>query len=243
MMKSIEKRLEPLIDNEKTGHVSFVNYSLKDIKYLLKHFGNPHKRTKMIHIAGTNGKGSVAYMLNSILIASDLRVGLYTSPHLDRINERIKVNNKEISNQVLHRYTDELMDILDKKPDLRPTYFDALTLFAFRYYDEQDVDIAVIETGLGGRLDSTNVISPLISVITDISIDHKNVLGNTIREIASEKSGIIKKKKPVITSNSNRVALEEITNTAKECSSELFILNRDFRIKNIKSQNKNGNTA
>ncbi len=233
-MASISKRLEPLYDNEKAGHVSFKNYSLKDISYLLKHFGNPHKKIKAIHVAGTNGKGSVSYMLNSIMMASGYSVGLYTSPHLLRINERIKINNRDISNDALNKYTDEMFDVLDKKNNLRPTYFDALTLFAFRYFYDKGVDIAVIETGLGGRLDSTNVVSPLISIITDISLDHKNVLGNTISEITREKAGIIKRRSHVITSNRKSEVIDILTKKSEENSSKIYILNRDFKIKNIR---------
>lgn len=233
-MQSATKRLENLIDNEKTGYLSFSNYSLNDIKKILKIYGNPHKKIKSIHIAGTNGKGSTAYMLNSILIECGYNTGLYISPHLLRVNERIKINNWEITDKKLNTYTDELTELLRKNPGLRPTYFDALTLFAFRYFADEKMDVAVIEVGLGGRLDSTNVISPLISIITDISIDHKNVLGKKIKEIASEKAGIIKRGVPVITSNTGKQVIDVIGEEAIKKSSKLYILNRDFRITNVR---------
>ncbi len=242
-MKTISKKLESLIDNEKTGHQNFANYSLNDIESLLKHYGSPHKKIKTIHIAGTNGKGSVAHMLNSILIAAGYKTGLYTSPNLQRITERIKINNKEIPAKRLLEYIDDLFDVLDKKKNLRPTYFDALTLFSFRYFFEEKVDIAILEVGLGGRLDSTNVVTPLISIITDISLDHTGVLGKTISSIASEKAGIIKKNSMVITSNKDKVVLDVLTAKAIEQSSDIYILNRDFSTKNIKElKNKNTTT-
>ena len=239
-MKSISDRLNRLIDNENTVLQGFQNYSLKNIEYILKYFGNPHKKIKSVHIAGTNGKGSVAYMLRNILSDSGYRVGLYTSPHLTKINERININFKDITDKKLNIYIEELFDLLDKENEIHPTYFDALTLFAFRYFHEQGVDISIIETGLGGRLDSTNVISPEISIITDISYDHKDVLGNTIKEIASEKAGIIKSKSMTITSNTKKDILEIISYKAKEYGSNLYILNRNFSTKNIRYSKKTG---
>jgi dihydrofolate synthase / folylpolyglutamate synthase len=237
MTKTI-KKLDILINNERSSN-NFKNYNLNDIKKLLKHFGDPHKKIKTVHIAGTNGKGSVAHMLNSILIASGIRTGLYTSPHLVRITERIKINNKEIPLNRIATYTDELFVILDGNKHLRPTYFDALTLFAFRYFYEEKADIAVIETGLGGRLDSTNVIHPEISIITDISLDHMHILGNTIQKIAREKAGIIKKKSFVITSNQNKQVLDILSRKSKEELSEIYVLNKEFFSKkaaNIKNK-------
>jgi dihydrofolate synthase / folylpolyglutamate synthase len=226
MNRSI-KKLDILINNEKSAN-NFNNYNLNDIKKLLVHFGNPHKKIKTIHIAGTNGKGSVAHMLNSIFIASGKKAGLYTSPHLVRITERIKINNKEIPANILSKYADELFAVLDKNKNLRPTYFDALTLFAFRYFCEEKVAIAVIETGLGGRLDSTNVIHPEISVITDISLDHMHILGNTIQKIAAEKAGIIKRNSFVVTSNQNRQIMDILSKKSNEMHSGLYIMGNDF---------------
>jgi dihydrofolate synthase / folylpolyglutamate synthase len=230
-MNSTIKKLDILINNEKSAD-NFNNYNLNDIKKLLNHFGNPHKKIKTIHIAGTNGKGSVAHMLNSILIASGKKTGLYISPHLIRITERIKISNKEIRIDKLLKYIDELFAVLDKNNNLRPTYFDALTLFAFRYFCEEKVDIAVIETGLGGKLDSTNVIHPEISIITDISLDHMHILGNTIQKIAHEKAGIIKKKSFVVTSNQNKQIRNILTQKSKEEVAKLYAMNKDFFAEN-----------
>ncbi|MBN2401663.1 MAG: bifunctional folylpolyglutamate synthase/dihydrofolate synthase [Spirochaetes bacterium] len=237
-MNPVIKKLDILINNERTGK-NFENYNLADIKKLLNLFGNPHKKIKTIHIAGTNGKGSVAHMLNSILIASGKKTGLYTSPHLVRITERIKINNKEIPFKRLKKYISELFAVLDKNNNLRPTYFDALTLFAFRYFYEEKTDISVIETGLGGRLDSTNVIHPRISIITDISMDHTHILGDTIQKIADEKAGIIKAKSFVVTSNQNKQILNILSRKSRKENSELYVMNKDFFIKNaVKSVNK-----
>lgn len=232
-MQSVLKKLQPLINNENTS-TGFREYSLDNIKYLLKHYGNPHEKIKTIHIAGTNGKGSTAYMLNSILSHAGYKTGLYTSPHLLKINERIKVNNRNISESKLHDYIDDFFNLINKQ-GIYPTFFDALTLFAFRYFYDNGVDIAVIETGLGGRLDTTNIINPLLSIITDISYDHMYILGNTIRDIAFEKSGIIKPGIPVITSNTKKEILNIITDKARESKSRLFALNRDFSIRVPKS--------
>jgi dihydrofolate synthase / folylpolyglutamate synthase len=226
-MNSTIKKLEILVNNERSGN-NFKNYNLNDIKKLLKYFGDPYKKIKTIHIAGTNGKGSVAHMLNSIFIASGKKTGLYTSPHLVRINERIKINNKEIPSKILVKYIDELFTLLDKNKNLLPTYFDALTLFAFRYFFEKKTDIAIIETGLGGRLDSTNVIHPEISIITDISLDHTHILGGTIQKITREKAGIIKKKSIVVTSNQNKQIQNILIQKSKEEHSELYIMNKEF---------------
>ena len=230
-MHSEIKKLDVLINNEKSGN-DFKNYNLDDIKKLLKHFGDPHKKIKTIHIAGTNGKGSVAQMLNSILTANGRKTGLYTSPHLIRINERIKINSSEIPDKILAKYTNDLFEILDKNKNLRPTYFDALTIFAFRYFYDENVDIAIIETGLGGRLDSTNVIHPKISLVTDISMDHTHILGDTIEKITHEKAGIIKKKSLVVTSNKNKEILNILSRKSKNEQSVLFAMENDFFINN-----------
>ena len=241
VMQTTSERLENLINNEMTGHLAFSNYSLRHIRNLLKYYGNPHKKIKTIHVAGTNGKGSTAHMLNAILTEAGCNTGLYISPHLLRVNERIKANGAEITDKKLNSYTDELIQFLSKNKDIRPNYFDALTLFAFRFFLEMETDIAVIEVGVGGRLDSTNLIRPAVSVITDISIDHKNILGNTIKEIAAEKAGIIKPRTPVVTSNTNKEVLAVLKKYAGKKSAEIYILNRDFMIKNKSFSNDNHN--
>ena len=153
------------------------------------HFGNPHTLYKTIHVAGTNGKGSTSHTLAAILQSAGYRVGLYTSPHLVDFSDRIRVNGEPIS----HEYVvDFVRDNKDFFEPLYPSFFEIVTAMAFRYFAEKHVDIAVIEVGLGGRLDCTNIISPVLSVITNISFDHTGFLGDTLAKIAGEKAGIIK---------------------------------------------------
>lgn len=168
---------------------------LKNIRILLHAVGNPQKKLKTIHVAGTNGKGSTASMIASILTAAGYSVGLYTSPHLVTFHERIRINGSMISDKDVVRYTKRLRPAIDKH---KATFFEATTAMAFRYFVDKKVDVAVIETGLGGRLDSTNVLRPIVSVITSIGLDHTEQLGPTITSIAFEKGGIIKKNVPVV---------------------------------------------
>ena len=170
----------------------------KDIGNIIaasKHLGNPHKKFKSIHIAGTNGKGSVAHMIASIMQESDYKVGLYTSPHLKDFRERIKINGKMISKKDIVTFVDENKFIFDK---MKISFFEFTVAIAFDFFAKENVDIAIIETGLGGRLDSTNIIKPELSVITNIGFDHTNLLGNSLEEICLEKAGIIKYNVPVI---------------------------------------------
>ena len=160
-----------------------------------KKLGNPHKRFKSIHIAGTNGKGSTAHILASILQESKYKVGLYTSPHLRDFRERIKINNQMISEQDVINFVMKNKELFEK---IKLSFFELTVAMSFDYFSSKRVDIAIIEAGLGGRLDSTNIISPEISIITNIGLDHTNLLGNTLEKIANEKAGIIKKKIPVI---------------------------------------------
>lgn len=160
-----------------------------------KHFGHPHKKFKTIHIAGTNGKGSCSHSIAAILQAEGYKVGLYTSPHLVDFRERIRINGKCISK-------DYVVDFVEKEREffepLHPSFFELTTALAFKYFSDQKVDYAIIEVGLGGRLDCTNIISPILSIITNISFDHTQFLGNTLAKIASEKAGIIKRNTPVV---------------------------------------------
>ena len=166
-----------------------------------KHYGHPHRAYKTIHVAGTNGKGSCSHSLASILQEAGYRVGLYTSPHLVDFRERIRVNGAPASEQFVVDFVEDF--IRWNTPDhteeiLYPSFFELTTAMAFKYFAEQHVDIAVVEVGLGGRLDCTNIITPVLSIITNISFDHTQFLGSTLAEIASEKAGIIKKGVPVV---------------------------------------------
>jgi len=167
-----------------------------DTTYKLdEHFGHPHKSFRSIHIAGTNGKGSVAHLIAAELQVSGYKVGLYTSPHLIDFRERIRINGTPIDEDYVVKFVEEEKEFFEP---LNPSFFELTTAMAFKYFKEKNVDIAIIEVGLGGRLDCTNIITPVISIITNISLDHTQLLGSTLEQIAFEKGGIIKKGVPVI---------------------------------------------
>jgi dihydrofolate synthase/folylpolyglutamate synthase len=177
---------------------------------LLDRLGNPHRRGKYIHVAGTNGKGSTASMLASVMMESGYKVGLYTSPHLKHFSERIRINGVAISEEEILKYVKSYLPLIE---EVQPSFFELTTAMAFEYFTDQQVDIAVMEVGLGGRLDSTNVITPEVAIITQIGLDHQQFLGDTKEEITKEKSGIIKNGVPVVTSveeNNLRNIIQEI---------------------------------
>ena len=179
-----------------------VQPGLERITALLRELGDPQEKLSCVHVAGTNGKGSVCTELSSILTAAGYKVGLYTSPYVIDFRERIQLNGEMISEEALCRVTETVKSACERviEKGLCPTAFEVVTAAAFLFYNEEDTDIVILETGLGGRFDATNVIrSPLVSVITSISMDHVQVLGNTLAEIAHEKSGIIKSFRPVVT--------------------------------------------
>jgi len=157
--------------------------------------GNPQQHFKTIHIAGTNGKGSVSHMLAAILQTAGFKIGLYTSPHLKDFRERIKVNGELCEEDFVVQFTEKVKPLIE---NIQPSFFEITVAMAFEYFAQQKVDVAIIETGLGGRLDSTNIIQPVLSIITNIGYDHMNILGNTLQEIAFEKAGIIKQNTPVV---------------------------------------------
>lgn len=173
-----------------------MKFGLRNTRALLAAIGNPERRFPSIHIAGTNGKGSTAAFLASIGTESGYRTGLYTSPHLIRFTERIRIDGREIPERRLVEYVRTLRASIET---VDATFFEATTCIAFKYFADEGVDLAIIETGLGGRLDSTNVLTPLVSVITSIALDHTNILGKTVRSIAREKGGIIKAGIPCVT--------------------------------------------
>lgn len=207
-----------------------IKFGLDNTIKLLSLFDNPHHRFKTIHVAGTNGKGSTSAMIASLLKAQGFRVGLFTSPHLVSFTERIRINKEEIKEKDVIDLTVEIKSMIDKvNQGFSPTFFEFVTVMAFIYFSRKDVDWAVIEVGMGGRLDATNVIKPAVSVITKIGLDHQEFLGNTIRAIAIEKAGIIKEGVPIITASQDEDALEVIFNRAAEMGSEISVYNRDFR--------------
>lgn len=168
---------------------------LTNIKTLCKLLGNPHLQFKSIHVAGTNGKGSTSHTLAAILQTAGYTTGLYTSPHLHDFRERVRINGKPISQKEIVRFVQLVMPSIN---EINPSFFEITTALAFWYFAQKKIDVAIIETGLGGRLDSTNIITPQLSIITNISLDHQNLLGDTLPEIATEKAGIIKPDVPIV---------------------------------------------
>ena len=196
---------------------------LQTTEILDAHYGHPHKNFKTIHIAGTNGKGSVSHSLASILQEAGYKVGLYTSPHLIDFRERIRVNGIPVSEEYVIRFVEDFKLLNSKRiHHLSPSFFELTTALAFKYFAEEKVDIAVIEVGLGGRLDCTNIITPILSVITNISFDHTQFLGNTLAQIASEKAGIIKHQVPVVIGETTKETRPVFENKAKEMDAPIF---------------------
>ena len=201
---------------------------------LCQSLNNPHKKIKTIHIAGTNGKGSVSHMLAAVLQTAGYKTGLYTSPHLYDFRERIKVNGEMVSKDFVIDFTNRIQPQIEK---IEPSFFEITVAMAFDYFAQQQVDIAVIETGLGGRLDSTNIITPELSVITNIGWDHMNILGNSLSLIAFEKAGIIKKNIPVVVGETIDETSEVFKQKAREQQAPLFIAGEQFKITESKTEN------
>lgn len=219
-----------------------IKLSLERIKKLLSFYENPQNSFKSIHIAGTNGKGSVCKFISEILQQSGYKAGLYTSPHLIDVRERIKVGNELIEEKDFSLLVSSIQEKFKEFPeDDSPTYFEVLTCLAFQYFKKMRVDFAVIEVGLGGRFDATNVIIPEVSVITNISYDHTEYLGRKIEEIAFEKGGIIKEGVPVCFGGRSPTAWKVIKKIAKEKGAEAFWLyDRNFSLKRIFSMGRRG---
>ncbi len=205
-----------------------IKLGLDNIKKLLSFFDNPQGCFRSVHIAGTNGKGSTSAMTASVLQAAGLKAGLFTSPHLVSFTERIRINNEEITEQEVVELTDEIREAVLKVKDFSPTFFEVVTAIGFLYFKRKNVDWAVVETGLGGRLDATNVLVPEVSVITGIGYDHREFLGNTISEIAGEKAGIIKDKVSVVVSVQEPAVMSIIEKKAAEKDSKVFLYGREF---------------
>ena len=213
--------ISPILDKLFSLQRLGIKVGLDHTIQLLNRCGNPHNKLKTIHIAGTNGKGSTAAILQSILRTAGLKVGLYTSPHLVSFNERIRVNGSPISNDFIIDFMKKFNDDIN---EIESTFFETTTVLSLCYFYFKKVDVAIIETGLGGRLDSTNVLNPNLSIITSIDIDHQNILGNTIEEIANEKAGIIKKNTPLITFKQPKKILDILRNRAKTLNAKIEIV-------------------
>ncbi|MEW6600069.1 MAG: folylpolyglutamate synthase/dihydrofolate synthase family protein [Nitrospirota bacterium] len=205
-----------------------IKLGLDNTNALMKMLGRPHESFRSIHIAGTNGKGSTATAVSSILIKSGFRVGLFTSPHLVSFTERIKINDRRISESDVFEIA-ALIRGKVSETDLNPTFFEVVTAMAFYYFSINNVEWAVVETGMGGRLDATNVLHPDAAVITNVSLDHCEFLGNSIYEITGEKAGIIKPGVPLVTASRNEEVIEQLSSAAVEHGSQIHIYGRDFR--------------
>lgn len=218
------------------------NYGLERTERLLEKLENPHKKIKLIHVAGTNGKGSTSSLLGNILISHGYKVGFFNSPHLEEIEETIRINNENIKEEEFIELINEIKGYVDEVIEEgfnHPTEFEVLTCIMFLYLYRKKVDFAIIEVGLGGRLDSTNVINPILSIITSISLDHINILGDNIKEITKEKCGIIKKNTPVITCIQKDEALKVIIEKASLMNSNLIISNyNNFKFINVSFNDK-----
>jgi dihydrofolate synthase / folylpolyglutamate synthase len=207
------------------GKTAYKN-DLSNSLALDKHFGQPHKNYPCIHIAGTNGKGSVSNFLASILQCAGYRVGLFTSPHLKDFRERIRVNGEMISEDAVVSFVEENRSLFEQ---LQLSFFEMNTALAFKHFADSQVDIAVIETGLGGRLDSTNIITPILSIITNIGLDHTDILGGTLEKIASEKAGIIKSNVPVVIGESNPSTFHIFQKKAAEMNAPIYFADQEYK--------------
>lgn len=202
-----------------------IKKDLTNTRALCEKIGNPQHQFKTIHVAGTNGKGSVSHMLAAILRQNGYNTGLYTSPHLYDFRERIKVNGNMITEEFVTRFTEKMRSAIE---EIQPSFFEITVAMAFEYFATQKVDVAVIETGLGGRLDSTNIIVPEVAVITNIGMDHMNILGDSIEEIAREKAGIIKKDTPVVIGESDPRTTTIFTETAAGKNAPIVFADREM---------------
>ena len=201
--------------------------NLDNTHALTNALGNPERNLKCIHVAGTNGKGSTSHMLSSIFQEAGYKVGLYTSPHLKDFRERIKINGEMVTKEWLVNYVQKNKKLYD---EIHPSFFEMSTIMAFSYFAEMKTDINIIEVGLGGRLDSTNIISSEISIITNIGWDHMNLLGDTLEKIAAEKGGIIKNETPVVISESQKETTIIFTKLALEKNSRIYFADGQFKI-------------
>ena len=221
---------------QRTGKAAY-KANMDNTVILDQFFGSPHTKYKCVHVAGTNGKGSVSHMIASVLQESGYKTGLYTSPHLKSFRERIKVNGEMISEEFIVDFIDESKEIINK---IKPSFFELTVAMAFNYFEYERVDVAIIEVGLGGRLDSTNIINPELSIITNIGFDHTDLLGNTLQKIGLEKAGIIKNNVPVVIGRIQDETIDIFQKTADERGSEIFFAENyyktDFSLNTIKGK-------
>ena len=206
---------------------------LKNTMIILDKIGNPHHKFKSVHIAGTNGKGSVSHMLCAIFMKHGYKTGLYTSPHLIDYRERIRINGKKIKKKYIKEFVNRVVPLCE---EIKPSFFEVTVAMAFEYFALKKVDMAIIETGMGGRLDSTNVITPVLSIITNIGYDHTQYLGNTLQKIAKEKAGIIKSGVPVLIGESDFETRDVFIETAEKNATEAVFADIYFKVKKNKTK-------
>ncbi|MFN5423397.1 MAG: bifunctional folylpolyglutamate synthase/dihydrofolate synthase [bacterium] len=216
----------------KMGHAA-LKIDLSNTIAICRKLGNPEKKIKTIHVAGTNGKGSVSHMLAAVFQTAGYKTGLYTSPHLKDFRERIKIGGEMIPEEKVIRYTEMMMPVIE---EISPSFFEVTVGMAFTYFADEQVDIAIIETGLGGRLDSTNIILPDVSIITNIGFDHEQILGNTLEKIAGEKAGIIKYETPVVIGRTTPETREVFLNKAEMENAKIYFADQDWNCEIIESQ-------
>jgi dihydrofolate synthase/folylpolyglutamate synthase len=228
--KPYRESLDYLYSLQKFGMI----FGLEKVEGILKAIGNPHEALSTIHVGGTNGKGSTAAMMASILEKEGYRVGLYTSPHLVRFTERIQVNGEEIAEEEVASLTDWMRERIEAAGVSPPfTFFDFTTAMALSYFNQKVVDLAILEVGLGGRLDSTNVVTPLLSMVTNISRDHEDVLGRGILRIAREKAGIIKEGRPFITAATQPRVLRLFSDRCRELGAPFYRVGKEFQYRTV----------
>lgn len=231
MFTSVDKVIEYIYSmDQKTER----NGRLSRITAILEVLGNPHRGFRSVHIAGSNGKGSTLNALKEILTAEGLQVGSFISPHLEKVNERIMMNDVMITDEQFIQYMNDIYPLLQTgEVGDGSNFFEILTVIAFMFYNDMKVDIALIETGIGGKFDSTNVLTPLLSILTSISLDHTQILGDTVEEIAEEKAGIIKQLVPVISAVKDKNAVAVIEQKAELEKAPIYQLYKDFLIENV----------
>ncbi|MGL4853887.1 MAG: bifunctional folylpolyglutamate synthase/dihydrofolate synthase, partial [Lentisphaeria bacterium] len=211
-----------------------VKLGLENIRKILTKLDSPEQALKFIHIAGTNGKGSTSCLLNAALINSNQKVGMFTSPHLVSVRERIRINGEPISEDIFCRAVELIKQSVNSLENIEPTYFECTTLIAIIAFSEAKCDWVIWETGMGGRLDATNVVSPKVSVITNCALDHTEYLGSTIEEIAAEKGGIIKPSTPIFYGGENPNVRNILAFMAKSMGASFCFRGNDFYLQNYK---------
>ncbi|MCX5875508.1 MAG: Mur ligase family protein, partial [Deltaproteobacteria bacterium] len=202
-----------------------IKLGLESMSQFLDSVGNPHRGLRFVHVAGTNGKGSVSTTMRTILTKAGYKVGLYTSPHLSCVRERFRIDERFISEEAFARQASVIREALGER---QITYFEFATALALLWCAEEQVDVAILEVGMGGRLDATNVITPLVSVITNVSMDHEQYLGNTLAAVAFEKAGVIKPGVPVVAGLAPDESLAVVEQVCQERKAPLFLLGREF---------------